>query len=232
MTQRQQLLAAHQQMLGYAGPAAQRPPASAQGQQLQPLPAAPSLAAHLLPPGHTQRQGSRQGSSATVSASVPAVSFLGGAVPGAASLVPSVQSVAARLGMRPAISASTGNLLAAQGAAPGTLAAGPLSPASETSMRFVTGPPRRDHWKRAVRLDQDANFHPAGLISRVCEPCFKEFQSHLHPLKPPLPIVNDTQDHAGEDETNAIPITLKENTKDVAQTPMMSVPTDWTWSSF
>ncbi|KAH9275554.1 hypothetical protein BASA83_001836 [Batrachochytrium salamandrivorans] len=50
-----------------------------------------------------------------------------------------------------------------------------------------------------VRLDQNAAFHPAGLICH---------------------------------EANSIPINLKENVKDVAETPMLSVPTDWAWSTF
>ncbi|KAH6560260.1 hypothetical protein BASA62_000332 [Batrachochytrium salamandrivorans] len=117
--------------------------------------------------------------------------------------------------------------------------------ASDTSHRFVTGAPTRDHWKSdayapecslcgqrfsllirrhhcrrcgdifcssccdvTVRLDQNAAFHPAGLIC-------------------PL---DDSLDN--DDEANSIPINLKENVKDVAETPMLSVPTDWAWSTF
>ncbi|KAH6570296.1 hypothetical protein BASA50_005167 [Batrachochytrium salamandrivorans] len=139
--------------------------------------------------------------------------------------------------------------------------------ASDTSHRFVTGAPTRDHWKSdayapecslcgqrfsllirrhhcrrcgdifcssccdvTVRLDQNAAFHPAGLICRVCQPCYKEFQSHLIPLKTPQPALDDSLDN--DDEANSIPINLKENVKDVAETPMLSVPTDWAWSTF
>ncbi|KAJ1532459.1 hypothetical protein HK096_006681 [Nowakowskiella sp. JEL0078] len=34
-----------------------------------------------------------------------------------------------------------------------------------------------------VRLDQLAQFHPAGVISRVCKTCYNEFQSRIIPLK-------------------------------------------------
>ncbi|KAJ1330633.1 hypothetical protein BSLG_009085 [Batrachochytrium salamandrivorans] len=83
--------------------------------------------------------------------------------------------------------------------------------ASDTSHRFVTGAPTRDHWKVTVRLDQNAAFHPAGLICRVCQPCYKEFQSHLIPLKTPQPALDDSLDN--DDEANSIPINLKENVK-------------------
>ncbi|KAJ3294454.1 hypothetical protein HK104_003562 [Borealophlyctis nickersoniae] len=65
--------------------------------------------------------------------------------------------------------------------------------------RFVTGPPTREHWKSYVRLDQTANFHPAGVISRVCLPCHRDFQSRLIPLKP-APPDDEGVDVEGDDQ--------------------------------
>ncbi|KAJ3312488.1 hypothetical protein HDV04_003088 [Boothiomyces sp. JEL0838] len=104
----------------------------------------------------------------------------------------------------------------------------PIREIESPPIRFVTGPPHRDHWKNTARLDQDVQFHQAGILSRVCDPCYKE---SLIPAA------------ATPEEVQEAPITIDINvakpnpgiftlTNDIAETPMMSVPSDWTWSTF
>ncbi|KAI8896213.1 hypothetical protein BC833DRAFT_598497 [Globomyces pollinis-pini] len=82
-----------------------------------------------------------------------------------------------------------------------------------------------------VRLDQDGQFHPSGVNCRVCDPCHKEYLSHLIPLR-----VSDLET---SDEDGALSITTgldinsrKVEQPDIAETPIGTVPNDWTWSTF
>ena len=98
-------------------------------------------------------------------------------------------------------------------------------------------------------MDADASFSEFGVNCRVCEPCFKEYQDHLIHSKEE----SDDSDQSmystqGKlslsllklnidfnlflESTNAIPIALNEKLNDLSETPMLSVPTDWTWSTF
>ncbi|KAJ3052280.1 hypothetical protein HK097_006600 [Rhizophlyctis rosea] len=146
------------------------------------------------------------------------------------------------------------------------------------TLRFVTGPPSREHWKpddeapacglckqkfglilrrhhcrrcgdvfcgacssQYVRLDQTADFHPGGLTSRVCRPCFRNSYARVVSVKSP---VKDEHTTVTEDRlreppvlerkpSNNIPITPRDTLK---EGPIMSVagtlPSDWSWSTF
>ncbi|KAJ3271723.1 hypothetical protein HDV01_006418 [Terramyces sp. JEL0728] len=138
----------------------------------------------------------------------------------------------------------------------------PVREVESPPIRFVTGPPHRDHWKpdhlapecslcgqkftffvrkhhcrrcgdvfckdcchNTARLDQDVQFHQTGIQSRVCDPCYKES------LIPVSAVTEEDKAQEGPGDSLFILVTIDINV-DIAETPMMSVPSDWTWSTF
>ncbi|KAJ3129639.1 hypothetical protein HK098_000790 [Nowakowskiella sp. JEL0407] len=78
----------------------------------------------------------------------------------------------------------------------------------------------------SVRLDQMADFHPAGVKSRVCKTCYDEFQSRVIPLKA------SREEDQFENDLEVPPddsMTFKgvENGK-----ASIAVPENWHWSTF
>ncbi|KAI8998393.1 hypothetical protein BC832DRAFT_232986 [Gaertneriomyces semiglobifer] len=83
-----------------------------------------------------------------------------------------------------------------------------------------------------VRLDQNAQFHPAGVISRVCRSCSDEYDSRLIPLHAS---VADLDLSDGEEEASgslAVPIAGAADAQEDSSLSLMSVPSDWQWSTF
>ncbi|KAJ3008129.1 hypothetical protein HKX48_008761 [Thoreauomyces humboldtii] len=116
---------------------------------------------------------------------------------------------------------------------------------------------RRHH--HVLRLDHTANFHPAGTLARSCDACVEEYQqTRIRPVvlpglgstgapssnQPPAAIVEEPQEGKADDPTadakaavtgatQAVPIAGGKD-KNAAEPPMslMSVPSDWQWSTF
>ncbi|TPX63047.1 hypothetical protein SpCBS45565_g06903 [Spizellomyces sp. 'palustris'] len=108
---------------------------------------------------------------------------------------------------------------------------------AELTAPFVTGPPTRAHWKHFVRLDQNANFHQAGVVSRICRTCFEDFQTRVVPLRPPTPDGSDEETRVPEagPADRVLPVPIETGTKPIEPDramSLMSVPSDWQWSTF
>ncbi|KAJ3160901.1 hypothetical protein HDU86_008263 [Geranomyces michiganensis] len=154
------------------------------------------------------------------------------------------------------------------------------------STGFVMGPPTRAHWKpdgeapecdgcgepfgfllrrhhHFISLDQNANFHLAGTVSRVCGTCYGDYQmrgSHHIGLAPPpaptAPVAPAAQAATGTNPETVAETAVKESpptlpraspgsvSKAMPMPPgkgdkvgeaamsLMSVPSDWQWSTF
>ncbi|KAJ3175250.1 hypothetical protein HDU87_006332 [Geranomyces variabilis] len=112
-----------------------------------------------------------------------------------------------------------------------------------------------------ISLDQNANFHPAGTVSRVCGTCFADYQTrgshHVGLATPPTaPVAPAAQAANGTEAAAAAAAGVKEPSPTLPQPspgsvskamPMppgkgdkvgeaamslMSVPSDWQWSTF
>ncbi|KAI8915509.1 hypothetical protein DFJ77DRAFT_462903 [Powellomyces hirtus] len=104
-----------------------------------------------------------------------------------------------------------------------------------------------------IRLDQNANFHPAGLVCRVCDSCYAEYESRG--TRSILGVANSTSDSSINNNNNsteentippeaardpnqadvakAVPIAAgKQDKVPEAAMSLMSVPSDWQWSTF
>ncbi|KAI8813708.1 hypothetical protein BJ742DRAFT_789261 [Cladochytrium replicatum] len=76
-----------------------------------------------------------------------------------------------------------------------------------------------------VRLDQNVQFNPAGVRSRVCNTCYEDFQSRIIPLKPAPDDDDDDQEVPLDDAGNVLTFNADED-------PNAKMPTDWNWSTF
>ncbi|KNC99142.1 uncharacterized protein SPPG_05400 [Spizellomyces punctatus DAOM BR117] len=88
-----------------------------------------------------------------------------------------------------------------------------------------------------VRLDQNANFHPAGVVSRICRTCFEDFQTRIVPLRPPTPDGSDEETRIPEagPADRVLPVPIETGTKPMEPDramSLLSVPSDWQWSTF
>ncbi len=89
-------------------------------------------------------------------------------------------------------------------------------------------------------LDQNARFHPDGVLSRACDLCWSAYQRWEETRADRLSKIQSTIDAKNEDpiqladnlepNENSSPATLRPN----LQTPEVaaSVPRDWNWSTF
>ncbi|KAI8816857.1 uncharacterized protein EV422DRAFT_272286 [Fimicolochytrium jonesii] len=108
----------------------------------------------------------------------------------------------------------------------------------------------------SIRLDQDCQYHPSGALSRVCTTCYNILQRappkaapapfgpapprpHHHPPPPPHSHLSDTENIPGRVvpsvAAKAVPIGTgveKGRENDKTGMSLMSVPSDWQWSTF
>ncbi|KXS14395.1 FYVE-domain-containing protein [Gonapodya prolifera JEL478] len=97
-----------------------------------------------------------------------------------------------------------------------------------------------EHSAKQARLDQNCNFNVRGVPCRVCDRCFDDFEKLLVPLKKP----EFETEKENTDEQMELPlpqealkttiskaVEIHRNTND-SSLPIMSVPTDWQWSTF
>ncbi len=91
------------------------------------------------------------------------------------------------------------------------------------------------HSQKQANLDQECRFHPRGHPSRVCDVCYEsaksEATSWIYSSVPPSRQTSIVEEIVVEETPRlAVPRQSSVVTSDPA--PLMSVPSDWQWSTF
>ncbi|BCS18572.1 FYVE zinc finger domain-containing protein [Aspergillus puulaauensis] len=100
------------------------------------------------------------------------------------------------------------------------------------------------HTPHAVPLDQEARFHPEGVLSRACDLCWSAYQrwdearaDRLNKIQDQIDAQDDDSNNGGASPTGSVAASLAENRKQ-PPTPgqsgeiAASVPRGWNWSTF
>ncbi|KAL4786329.1 hypothetical protein BJX76DRAFT_124043 [Aspergillus varians] len=101
------------------------------------------------------------------------------------------------------------------------------------------------HSPHAVPLDQEARFHPDGVLSRACDLCWSAYQrweeartDRLNKIQLQINAQDDDDQSAGDSPTGSVVASLVEGRKKAPGTPgqtgeiAASVPRGWNWSTF
>lgn len=91
-----------------------------------------------------------------------------------------------------------------------------------------------------VPLDQNARFHPEGVLSRACDLCWSAYRRWEETRTDRLSKIQNAIDTKNKDATPAEDLESSENSGRAALTANLgqtadvaaSVPRDWNWSTF